>query len=395
MPTINNVILVILDSVGIGELPDAGRYNDQGSNTLANIATAMGGLHLPHLEKLGLGCIAPILGVRADINPIGFYGKMNESSNAKDTTTGHWELAGIISEKPFMTFPDGFPAAITAKFEEIAGRGFLGNIAASGTVIINDLGDEHVRTGRPIIYTSADSVFQIAAHEAIIPLPELYRICHEMRLFLNDYNVGRVIARPFIGENGNYSRTKNRHDYSIPLPQPTVLDALKSQGIQVCGVGKIGDIFDQQGISKSLPAKGNPACIHDTIELMKQERRSFIFSNLVDFDMLYGHRNDTEGYARCLTEFDAALPEILAALQPNDLLLISADHGCDPTLKYSTDHTREYVPLLAYTKLQTQGGSLGIRQTFADVAATVAEAFGLAATLPGTSFFREVWPKNS
>ena len=386
-------ILVVLDSVGIGALPDAAKYGDAGSNTLCNLKTAYPQLELPHLRALGLGNIdgAAVLGpVDA---PQGAYGKMAEASNGKDTTTGHWELAGIITENPFPTFTEtGFPRAFIEQFEAAIGTKTLGNYAASGTVIIQDLGDEHRRTGYPIVYTSADSVFQIAAHEEVIPLPRLYEICQIARdLLTGDWAVGRVIARPFIGEKkGEYTRTANRKDFSLPPTSTTILDLAKDAGLTVAGVGKIEDIFEHRGLTRSVHTPDNPSGTRQTIELAKEDFGGLIFTNLVDTDMIYGHRNDIPGYAGALMAFDAALPELMAAMKPDDLLFITADHGCDPTTP-STDHSREYVPLLVWGQ-NLRPAALGVRTTFADVAATIAEYLGLPSVLPGQSFLQDVTP---
>jgi phosphopentomutase len=381
------VILLVLDSVGVGELPDAAAYGDSGSNTLGNTAQAVGGLNLPNLGRLGIGNIISIQGVPAVAQPMGSYGKMAELSAGKDTTTGHWELCGIVSYQPFPTYPQGFPPEVIAAFTAATGYGVLGNKAASGTEIIQELGAEHMATGKLIIYTSADSVLQIAAHEQIIPLAELYRICTVTReLMQNEHGVGRVIARSFVGEPGQFTRTPNRRDFSLLPPQDTILDNLTAAGHQVWAVGKIEDIFAGKGITQSTHTKSNDETITTTITYLRELKQSgLIFANLVDFDMLWGHRNDVRGYAQGLEEFDARLPELLAALLPEDLLLIVADHGCDPTTD-STDHSREYVPVLAYTPSRPNGVNLGTRNTFADVAASLAKLFQVENPGPGTSF---------
>lgn len=383
------VIWIVIDSVGIGELPDAHLYGDEGSNTLENIYKSVGGFELKNMESLGLGCINGVSSIPCTNHPLGSYGKANEKSPGKDTTTGHWEMAGIILDKAFPTFPNGFPEEFIERFEVAIGRKVLGNYPESGTVIINDLGDEHLKTGKPIVYTSADSVFQIAAHEEVIPLEELYEICKTARQMLTgDLNVGRVIARPFIGKSGNYIRTPNRHDFSVLPTQKTVLDYIKEAGLSVMGVGKIKDIFAGQGITDTLPMKSNDEGITNTIEFMNTNREGLIFTNLVDFDMLYGHRNDIEGYAGALMDFDARLPEIINLMTHEDILIINSDHGCDPTTK-STDHSREYIPILVYGK-SLQRVNLGIRDTFADIGATICDILGVEKIAAGQSFSKEI-----
>ncbi len=374
---INRVALIILDSVGIGELPDAYKYGDQGSNTLVNTAKAVGGLNLPELAKLGLGNITDIPGVPPADRPRAAYGKMSEQSPGKDTTTGHWELAGLILDKPFPVFPNGFPADFINEFQKRIGREVLGNKPASGTKIIEELGPEHIRTQKPIVYTSADSVFQVAAHEEVIPLDELYRICEIAREMLTgDLAVGRVIARPFVGQPGSFKRTANRHDYSLPPIKPTVLDRLKENNYSVMAVGKVTDIFAGRGITQRVRAKSNMDGVDKTLDLLRQDNQGLIFTNLVEFDQNYGHRNNPQGYAEALAEFDRRLPEIIGALKDTDILIITADHGCDPTTP-STDHSREYVPLLVYGAQVKGGVNLGVRSTYADVAATVADIFNI------------------
>ncbi|SHG75658.1 phosphopentomutase [Desulforamulus hydrothermalis Lam5 = DSM 18033] len=381
--------MIVLDSVGIGELPDAAEYGDQGSNTLANVARAVGGLKLPNLGRLGLGNIHPILGVPAVGDPLGAYGKMAEASKGKDTTTGHWEMAGIILERPFPTYPQGFPPEIIAALEKRIGRRVLGNVVASGTQIIEELGQEHMATGYPIVYTSADSVFQVAAHEEIIPVPELYRICEIARQLLDgEHRVGRVIARPFVGQPGSFKRTANRHDYAVPPPTPNILTVLQQAGIKTMGVGKIYDIFAGVGVAESYKTKDNMDGVEQTVNLMKKCPSGLIFANLVEYDSVYGHRNDPSGYARALEDFDRRLPEIMAAMLPEEVLILTADHGCDPTTA-STDHSREYVPLLVYGQPVKGGSNLGIRSSFSDVAATLADFFGLSFHV-GTSFAEQV-----
>lgn len=381
----SRVVFLVLDSVGIGAMHDAEEYGDVGSNTIGNIAKVVGGLSIPNLERLGLGKIAPLQGVSADVAAIGNYGKMAELSAGKDTTNGHWEMMGIKLDKPLPTYPDGFPPEIMDEFERRTGRKTIGNKPASGTEIIKELGDEHVRTGYPIIYTSADSVFQIAAHEEVIPLEELYNMCKIAReLLVGEHAVGRVIARPFIGSEGNYSRTANRHDYSRDFGR-TVLNEMDEKGLTVMGIGKIYDIYGGSGVNGKVGTKNNMDGVDKTIEQMKQVEKGLIFTNLVDFDALYGHRNDPEGFAKAIDDFDKRLPEILDSLREDDLLILTADHGCDPTHP-GTDHTREYVPLIVYGKNAKQGVDLGTRKTFADLGATIADNFGVSSTGLGESF---------
>jgi phosphopentomutase len=390
---VKRVILIVLDSVGVGALPDAAEYGDQDpvSNTLAHTALAVGGLKLPHFERLGLGNILPLKGVPPVQHPRGAYGRMAEGSKGKDTTIGHWEIAGLCSSTPLPTYPEGFPEAIIAQFERQIGRKTLGNYPASGTVIIQDLGDEHVRTGYPIVYTSADSVFQIAAHEEVIPPQELYRICEIARQILTgEHNVGRVIARPFIGPvDGKYVRTENRRDFSAPPPHPTLLDRLVSAGRRVMAVGKIEDIFAHRGISDSIHSTNNMEGVDATLRFMRESDSGLILTNLVDFDMLYGHRNNPRGFADALEAVDARVPELLSAMRPGDLLFFTADHGNDPTTS-STDHSREYVPLLAAGDRVLAGVDLGTRETFADLGATVADVLGIGTLPVGTSFAGEL-----
>ncbi|SDF87136.1 phosphopentomutase [Thermoanaerobacter thermohydrosulfuricus] len=383
------VILIVLDSVGVGELPDAYKFGDEGSNTLGHV-TEKTGIGLPNMGKLGLGNIIPLKSVPENPNAVGGYGKMAEKSAGKDTTTGHWEIAGLITEKPFPTYPHGFPEEIIKEFEKRIGRKVLGNKPASGTEIIKELGEEHVKTGYPIVYTSADSVFQVAAHEDVVPLEELYRICEIAREILKgDHAVGRVIARPFTGTPGNFVRTGNRRDFSLKPFEPTILDMLKEAGYEVFAIGKIEDIFAGQGITEKNHTTNNDEGITATIKAMDEIKNGLIFTNLVDFDMLYGHRNDVEGYAKALTHFDNRLPEIMGKLTKEDLLIITADHGCDPTTP-STDHSREYVPLLVYSPSMKHGVNLGVRSTYSDVAATIAEIFKVGPTKHGTSFLKEL-----
>lgn len=387
---IDRAIILVLDSVGIGELPDAFRFGDQGSNTLANVAKAVGGLHIPNLEGLGIGRIGTIFGVSGQGEAKAFYGKMAEVSAGKDTTVGHWEISGIITEKAMPTYPGGFPPEIIEKFSESIGLPILGNKPASGTEIIHELGQEHMETGYPIVYTSADSVFQIAACEETISIESLYEMCKKARALLTgEHNVGRVIARPFIKHNHGYQRTERRRDFSLPPPEDTLLDKAKQQGYEVIGVGKIGDIFAHKGLTKEIHTTDNNDGVSKTIECIKQESRGIIFTNLNDFDMKYGHRKDAEGYAQALKAFDQRLPEMLEVLREQDVFVITADHGCDPTTR-GTDHTREYVPLLMYGKMFRKPTSLGVRQSFADVGATVAEALQLKYFTTGKSCLLEM-----
>ena len=387
------IVFIVLDSIGIGEAPDAGMYGDVGANTLGNTAIAVGGLHLPALRSLGVGNIAPLLGVSPMEAPAGCFGKMQEVSKGKDSTTGHWELAGIIVERDFPYYPKGFPPQVIEHFLAATGvHGVLGNRPASGTQIIAELGDEHLRTGFPIVYTSGDSVFQIAAHEEVIPLPELFRICQLARdvVFTGEHAVGRVIARPFVGTSGKYQRTPNRRDFSLQPPGTTVLDLLQRRGIPTVAIGKIDDLFAGKGLSEKLHTRSNEEGIEEIIHQAKKLSGGLIMTNLVDFDMLYGHRQDAKGMAAALEYFDRNLPRILETLEGNDLLLITADHGNDPT-DSSTDHSREYVPLLVYSPNGKKGVNLGIRKTFADAGKTVAEYFGADEdVIAGSSFLRLV-----
>jgi phosphopentomutase len=381
------VVLIVLDSVGIGEMPDAADYGDSGSDTLGH-TLALRNVDIPNLRQMGLANIR-----RLPVDPVekpnGIFGKAATSSSGKDTTTGHWEMSGIITAKPFPTYPNGFPPRVIEPFERAIGRKVLGNKPASGTEIIKELGEEHVLTGRPIVYTSADSVFQIATHERIVPLEQLYQWSKIARDQLTgEDEVGRVIARPFVGEPGNFRRTEARQDFAIDPPEDTLLDRVKSAGLAVTAVGKIGSIFCHRGTTEELKAGNNNASMDQTLHALRSTGRGLIFTNLVDFDMLYGHRNDVEGYARALEEFDRRLPEIQKAMRDDDLLMISADHGCDPA-DVSTDHTREYVPVLAWGRRARAGVDLGIRASLADIGQTVAENFGLDLQA-GRSFLREI-----
>ena len=389
MKKMRRVVLIVLDACGIGELPDAAKYGDVGANTLGHVVEKMKP-ELPNMSSLGLGNISGWKDYM-DEEPIGCYGKMAEQAPGKDTTIGHWEMAGLIMDKPFPTYPHGFPKEVIDQFEEETGMQVIGNKPASGTQIIEELGPEHIQTGKLIVYTSADSVFQIAAHEGIIPPMDLWHICRQARRILTGENaVARVIARPFIGVPGAFERTANRRDFSVDPMGDTMLDVLKSAGKDVIGVGKIEDIFNHRGLTRKDHAAGNPACIDSTIEFLKKDYWSgLLFTNLVDTDMLYGHRNDPEGFARALEEFDRRLIEIIRLLKEDDLLIITADHGCDPC-DVSTDHTREYVPLMVWGLGINEGVNLGVRKTFADVAKTTLEALGVPNTMPGTSFYRQL-----
>jgi phosphopentomutase len=369
------IIWIVLDSVGIGEMPDAAQYGDAGSDTLGHIAQSRK-LHLDNLCRLGLGNIRPLDRLPPDAAPSGSFGRCSLASPGKDTTTGHWEMAGIHLAKPFPVYPHGFPPEVMDDFERRIGRATLGNKAASGTEILNELGEEHMRTGSPIVYTSADSVFQVAAHEEVITLYELYKICETAREILRGkHEVGRVIARPFIGSPGSFTRTPNRHDYAVPPPKGMLLDKLHERGVDVFAVGKIFDVFLGRGIGDYEKTKSNADGMEKTLQAMDSLADGMIFVNLVDFDQNYGHRNDVEGYARALEAVDDWFPSLEARLRPDDLLILTADHGCDPTTP-STDHSREYVPLLVYGKRARAGVDLGTRRTLSDIGQTVAENFG-------------------
>ncbi len=381
------IVLIVMDSVGIGELPDAERYGDKGSHTLKNIINYNNGLLIPNLVNLGIGNIQGIdIPYKAD-SPAGCFGKANEQSAGKDTTTGHWEIAGLNIKKPFPVYPDGFPDEIIIPFTKKIGKEILWNKPASGSEIINKLGDIHVETGKPIVYTSADSVFQIAAHEKVVPLEALYEYCRIARKLLQgEHGVGRVIARPFLGTSGEYYRTEYRKDFSLPPTGKTMLDIISEKGLDVVGIGKIYDIFAGRGITKSIPTKGNEDGVNNTIKAMQEDFTGLIFVNLVDFDMKFGHRNNAEGYGRALEEFDKRIPDIISALGENDILIITADHGCDPTTA-STDHSREYIPILVYGNSVLCGVDLGVLDTFSDIGATVLDLFGMDyKMINGTSF---------
>ena len=384
------VILLVLDSVGIGGAPDAADYGDEGTATLPHIAEAVGGISLPNLTEAGLGRIAAIQGVEAVANPSGAFGAMIERSPGKDTTTGHWEMAGVILDQAFPLYPEGFPPEVMDEFESRIGSPTLGNVAASGTEIIKELGEEHIRTGHPIVYTSGDSVFQIAAHVDVVPLERLYEMCRIAREMLKGpHEVGRVIARPFEGSPGDFQRTPDRHDFSVVPPRDTVLDEISAAGLEVRGVGKISDIFGGRGVTASHPTRSNDDGVTAVIEEIAATGRGLVFANLVDFDQTFGHRNDPAGYAGALVAFDARLPEILAALDARDVLIITADHGNDPTTP-STDHSRERVPLLALGGPVAAGSELGERDSFTDCGATIADLLGVTTTTPGTSFAKEL-----
>ena len=388
------ITLIVLDGAGIGAMPDASEWGDAGSDTLGHICASRP-LSLPNLQRLGLGNIRPLAGVPAVDLPRGGYGKCALRSNGKDTTTGHWEMAGIILERAFPTYPKGFPQSLIDDFIKATKvPGVLGNIPASGTEIIKQLGAEHVATGKPIVYTSADSVFQIAAHEQVIPLERLYEICEIARdLLRGEHEVGRVIARPFLGETGAFYRTENRHDYAVPPPRENLLSLLHAKGLYVVCIGKIASIYDSTGVTQDLTAKNNEQSIEQTIRALSEDTRGLIFSNLVDFDMLYGHRRDTEGYARALEHFDSRLPDIEAAMREDDLMMITADHGNDPTYP-GTDHTREYAPLIVFGKRARSGVNLGTRDSLSDTGRTIADNFGLNLN-SGDSFLPDIAPSSS
>jgi phosphopentomutase len=395
MTSFERVIWIVLDSVGIGALPDAADYGDVGRNTLGHIAESRP-LAIPHLVRLGLANIAPLAHLAPPANSLGAFGKGATHSPGKDTTTGHWEMAGIWLDQAFPVYKNGFPRELIAEFEQQIGRKTIGNKPASGTEIIKELAEEHMRTGYPIVYTSGDSVFQIAAHEEVIPIAELYRMCEIARKLLDGpHRVGRVIARPFLGTPGNFQRTERRHDYAVEPPRPMLLDVLKHRGVPVFGVGKIHDIYNGRGVDDYVTTKNNADGMSKISAALRERASGLIFANLVDFDMLYGHRKDVEGFARSLEEFDALLGPFLDALRPADLLLITADHGCDPDPRWpTTDHSREYVPILAYSPASAGGVNLGMRSTLADMGQMVAENFG--GRIPhGTSFLKEISSRST
>ena len=380
--------IIVLDGVGAGEAPDAAAYGDVGSNTLGHVAFAVGGLELPNLEACGLGNIAPIAGVGRNDSPLAAWGLMNPASAGKDSTAGHWEIAGVHLSKAFPTYPNGFPPDVLSQFSALTGRGVLGNVAASGTTILDSFGAEHMRTGDWIVYTSADSVFQIASHEEIVPLEELYRACENARrMLVAPHDVSRVIARPFVGQPGAFKRTENRRDFSIDPPEETLLDALAAAGVERAGVGKVDDLFASRGIHSRHTAS-NAEGIDAIHAWLKDVNSGLLFTNLVDFDQLYGHRNDAQGFYRALREFDRALPSLISPLKEDDLLFITADHGNDPTTP-STDHARETVPLLALGPAVIPA-NLGVRQTFSDLGATIGEWLGVSYRGAGTSFLSEL-----
>ncbi|WP_026573359.1 phosphopentomutase [Bacillus sp. UNC438CL73TsuS30] len=389
--TYKRIFLIVMDSVGIGEAPDAERFGDKGADTYGHIAEKMNGLHMPNMAKLGLSNIREIKGIPKAEKPLAFYTKMMEASNGKDTMTGHWEIMGLNIQTPFRVFPEGFPDELVSELEKRTGRKVIGNKPASGTEILVELGEEHMKTGALIVYTSADSVLQIAAHEEVVPLEELYKICKIARELTLDerYMVGRVIARPFIGEPGNFKRTANRHDYALKPFDRTVMSELKDSGFDVIAIGKISDIYDGEGVTQSLRTISNMDGMDKLVQTLEMGFTGISFLNLVDFDALYGHRRDPEGYGKALEEYDTRLPEVFAKMNEGDLLIITADHGNDPTAP-GTDHTREYVPLLVYAKNMEQGRELPLRKTFADIGATVAENFNVKMPNYGQSFLSEL-----
>lgn len=389
MSDTKRVFLIVLDSFGIGEAPDAAKFHDEGSNTLGSIAKA-DEYYTPNLRKLGMFNIDGVTAGEKEENPIGSYGRLTETSQGKDTTIGHWEIAGIISEEPLPTYPNGFPEEILTEFKKQTGRGILCNKPYSGTDVIRDFGEEHVKTGDLIVYTSADSVFQIAAHEEIVPLEELYRYCKIARgLLTGKHALGRVIARPFDGTHPNFKRTPHRHDFSLLPPKTTMLDCLQEAGYDTIGIGKIYDIFAGKGIDKTTSIVNNNDGMIKTLEAQKDDFKGICFVNLVDFDMLYGHRNDVNGYAQAATDFDVQLGEFMKGMRSDDVLMITADHGCDPGTP-STDHSREYTPMLMYGEGIKEGVSIGTRDMFADIAATVLDLFGVKGDIAGKSFLDQV-----
>ncbi len=387
---IDRVIWIVLDSVGMGEMPDAEKFGDVGSNTIGNISKAVGGLNIPNMIKLGLGNIENIKGLDKCKSPIGCYARFKEASNGKDTTTGHWEMGGVITQTAFPTYPNGFPSELIEEFENLTGRKVIGNKTSSGTVILDELGEEQMKSGSVIVYTSADSVFQIAAHEDVVHLDELYKMCKIAREMLSgEHAVARVIARPFVGEVGNFTRTPNRRDFSLIPPYDTVLNKIKNKGLDVIGVGKIEDIFCGQGITEAVHTKDNMDGVDKTLEFMKQDNKGLIFTNLVDFDMKWGHRNNFKAYANGLEEFDVRLKEIIEVMKDTDILFITADHGCDPTMP-GTDHSREHVPFLSYGKNLKENIDLGTRNSFADMGQTIAEVLNVEKIQNGKSFLKDI-----
>lgn len=389
--TIDRVFVIVLDGVGVGEAPDADQYGDVGANSIGNNARVLGGINLPNMQDLGLGNLTNIQGVSPTTSTSGAYGKCKESSKGKGSVVGHWELMGVQTTIPFPTYPNGFPGEILKPFSEQTGRGVLANRPASGTDIIKELGEKHMETGDLIVYTSADSVFQIAANESIVPIDKLYRYCEIARkLLTGPHAVGRVIARPFVGDNAeNFTRTERRKDYPLPSPEKTTLDLLLEAGHKVYSTGKIDDLFGHRGITKSAHTVNNDVAIQSAIAFLKEDFKGLLFANLIEFDMTYGHRNDPQGYARKLEEFDAYIPQIRYEMKDSDICMIVADHGVDPTTK-STDHSREFIPLLVFGKQVHANVDLGIRETYSDVAATIAEIFGLPAPALGKSFLGEI-----
>jgi phosphopentomutase len=389
--TYKRIFIIVMDSVGIGEAPDSDKFGDKGADTLGHIAERMNGLTMPNMGKLGLSNIREIKGIEKATKPLAFYTKMMEASNGKDTMTGHWEIMGLNIQTPFRVFPEGFPDELLSELEKRTGRKIIGNKPASGTEILDELGEEHMKTSALIVYTSADSVLQIAAHEEIIPIEEQYKICKIARELTLDekYMVGRVIARPFLGEPGNFKRTSNRHDYALKPFDRTVMSEIKDAGLDVIAIGKISDIYDGEGVTQSLRTVSNMDGMDKLVETLDMDFTGISFLNLVDFDALYGHRRDPEGYGNALEEYDARLPEVFAKLKDDDLLMITADHGNDP-IAPGTDHTREYVPLLVYSKSMSEGKELPIRETFADLGATVAENFNVKLPNYGKSFLNEL-----
>ncbi|WP_099188162.1 phosphopentomutase [Tepidibacter mesophilus] len=380
------VVLIVMDSVGIGQLPDAKKFGDEGVNTLGNIIKSYDGISIPNLTKLGIGNINGFEQVKEIDSPIGAFGKSAEVSQGKDTTTGHWEMVGLRVDEPFKTFPDGFPKDVIEEFESKTGRKVIGNKPASGTAILDELGEHHMKTGEVIVYTSADSVFQIAAHEEVVSLDELYKMCKIAReMMMGDNALARIIARPFVGEPGNFTRTSNRRDFSLDPYEDTILDNIKKTGQDVIAVGKIEDIFNGKGITEAVHTKSNMDGVDQTIEYMKKDNKGLIFTNLVDFDSKYGHRRNVEGYKNAIEELDLRIPEIIDNLKDEDILILTADHGNDPTYK-GTDHTREYIPILVYGKNIKSGANIGVRTTFSDIGATIADILETDLPSNGESF---------
>ncbi|HBG47175.1 MAG TPA: phosphopentomutase [Deltaproteobacteria bacterium] len=385
MGLFDRAVVIVFDGLGAGEMPDASGYGDSGSDTIDNLSRAVGGLKVPNLSSLGLGRIDGVDTVTKAATPSGSFGRMREASPGKDTATGHWEMMGIVLDRPFPVFPEGFPPEVMERFARETGWGWLWNKTASGTEIIERLGEEHLKTRRLIVYTSADSVFQIAAHEEVIPVPELYRVCEKARKIADDYNIGRVIARPFTGRPGSFARLPARKDYAVPPPGETLLEKIKGAGLKVIGIGKIGDIFAHRGLTGEVHTISDDDGLDKTIEAMDSCAKGLVFTNLVDFDTLYGHRNDATGYGRALEHIDSRIPEVISRLGPRDILFITGDHGCDPTTP-STDHSREYVPLIVFGKGILPGVNLGTRATFADLGATIADSLGVDSPANGKTF---------